>query len=109
MASVRYLPEGNGEQFVESTTQVRKDLVQPLMGKGKYMRLSCTLWCHVLKTSCDGDSNMTLGRLFPVIDFYHCKKITSYIEMKPILVQIVPIPLIFSVWGLVKRQPSSSL
>jgi len=57
------------------------------------MRFSSTLSNCILKTSNDGDSTTSLGRFFQVLVYSHCKKFIPYIEMKPLLVQLVPIAL----------------
>lgn len=52
------------------------------------MRLSCTLSSCILKTSSDGGS---APEVVLVIDYSHCKKNLSFVKMKLLTVQLVPV------------------
>ena len=77
------------------------------------MGLSSTLSNCILKTSSDGDSTASLGRLFQwmiVLTVKKNKQYLSCVEVKPLSwCNLYPLPLVFSMWLLVKREPPSSL
>lgn len=73
---------------------LKDHLVQPFVGKGYQMRLSCILFNHILKTFGDGNSTTSLGRLLQWMADLTGKN--SYITMKPLFVQLVPVALFSS-------------
>lgn len=81
-------------------------LVQPSMRKGDQMSFSNNLSSHIFKISTDRDHATFLGRLFPGMAVLTLKKFLSFIKRIPLLVQLVT--LAFSMWILVKKEPSSS-
>lgn len=70
---------------------LKDHLVQCFVGKGAQMRFSSTLSNPILKTSIDEDPTTSLGRLLPWTIVLTVKKFLPYIEMKALLVQIVPV------------------
>lgn len=83
-------------------------LVQPSMRKGDQMSFSNNLSSHIFKISTDRDHATSLGRLFPGMAVLTLKKFLSFIKRIPLLVQLVTLTLAFSMWILVKKEPSSS-
>lgn len=88
-------------------------LVQPSMRKGDQMSFSNNLSSHIFKISTDRDHATSLGRLFPGMAVLTLKKFLSFIKMIPLLDHPFSIvdpceKFVFSMWILVKKEPSSS-
>lgn len=74
-----------------------------IIGKEAQMALFIALSKCVLKACCDGVSTTGLGW------YSHSKKILSYTEVKSSPGQLLLLPLLFTMWCLVTRDPPSPL
>lgn len=86
-----------------------KDQVQRFVGKNEKMRSSSTLSNHILKTSSDGDSTTSLGRLFQSLAVLTLKNFVLIARWSLSWCSLNPLPLVFSMCLTVKGHPLSSL
>lgn len=82
---------------------LKNHLAQPSMRKRVWMRLSRTLSLYL-----DGDSTTCLGRLFHWFTVLTVKKKKIFLISSQKLSQY-PLTLVYSMWQIGKRKPSSSL
>ena len=69
------------------------------------MRLSSTLSSRILKTSSDGDSTTSLGRLFQWLIALTVRNVFLIRRWNLSHCNLYPLPLVSSTWLLVKREP----
>lgn len=72
------------------------------------MRFSGTLFSHILKTSSDEDSTMSLARLYQWMIVLTVKNFFLILKQNLSRCNLYALPLVFSMWLLVKRELSCS-
>lgn len=102
------LIQNNHDRVIEQLSlevTLKDHPIQPFVGKGAHEIICRPVQPHLGNLQLQGLYHVP-GKVITVHDCSHCKKFISYVEMKPLLVKLVPVaPCLLQV----KREPSSSL